>query len=45
MTTLLELLGLALIVAGVAVWSVPAALVAAGVALVAWAEFGAGGQP
>jgi len=31
LSTVLELLGLALVVAGVAVWSIPAALIAAGV--------------
>lgn len=44
LSTLLEVVGLCLIVAGVAAWSVPAALVAAGVVLVAWSEFGAGGE-
>ena len=34
LTTLLELLGLALIVAGVGMWSIPAALVVAGAGLV-----------
>ena len=31
LSTILELLGLALVVAGVAAWSIPAALIAAGV--------------
>ncbi len=37
-TTLLDILGLALIVAGFALWSIPAALIVAGIAviLVSW---------
>lgn len=34
LTTLLELLGVALIVAGVALWSIPLALIVAGVLLI-----------
>lgn len=44
LTTILEVFGLALIVAGVALLSIPAALIVAGAIFIAWCEFGAGGD-